>query len=162
MKITELQILHNINIRLLNRLTDFVDMVVQFSKAVSEIPFKKQEASKFKMSSGSCGFLLNDNKDCVKVEENNAGMSRLWQQHLTRLPLVTLEVAETIIAEFPNPKALLDFINKSSETEFINFVSELRVKRSALGNLDNARRLGRELAKKLLTLYGSLNPEEYL
>lgn len=160
-QLTELQILQNLNVRLLHKYTDFADMIVNFTKAVSEIPFKKQEAAKFSVT--SCGFLMNDNKDCVKVEEeNNAGMSRLWQQHLTRLPLVTLDVAEAIMSEFSCPKKLLDFKENSTDLEFVSFIADLRIKRSLFGNVDNARRIGPELAKKLLTLFGTLNPDEFL
>lgn len=161
-RLTELQILQNLNVRLLHKYTDLVDMIAHFSKAVSEIPFKRQEAAKFSVSS-CVGFLKNDNKDCVKVEEeNNAGMSRLWQQHLTRLPMVTLEVSEAIMSEFSCPKKLLEFKENSSETEFVNFIADIRVKRSLFGSLDNARRIGPELGKKLLTLFGTLNPDEFL
>lgn len=160
-RLGELQILHHLNVRLLHKYTDFVDMIVNFSKAVSEIPFKKQEAAKFSVT--SCGFLMNDNKDCVRVEEeNNAGMSRLWQQHLTRLPFVTLDVAEAIMSEFSCPKKLLDFKESSTETEFLNFIADIRVTRSLFGKFDNARRVGPELGKKLLTLFGTLNPDEFL
>lgn len=160
-RLTELQILHNLNIRLIHNYSDLVDMIVNFSKAVSEIPFKLQEAAKFSVA--SCGFLKNDNKDCVKVEEeNNAGMSRLWQQHLTRLPLVTLDVAEAIMSEFSCPQKLLDFKDSSTESEFIDFISNIKIKRSLFGTVDNARRIGPELGKKLLTLFGTLNPDEFL
>ncbi|KAL5280326.1 EME1 family protein [Megaselia abdita] len=160
-RLTELQIFEKINVRLLHTFVDFADMVVNFSKAVSEIPFKKQEAAKF--STLSCGFLMNDNKDCVRVEEeNNAGMSRLWQQHLTRLPLVTLDVAEAIMHEFSCPKKLLDFKENSTETEFVNFIADIRIKRSLYATFENARRVGPELAKKLLTLFGTINPNEFL
>lgn len=160
-RLTELQILHNLNIRLLHKYSDFTDMIVNFTKAVSEIPYKQQEAAK--LSVASCGFLKNDNKDCVKVEEeNNAGMSRLWQQHLTRLPLVTLDVAEAIMSEFSCPKKLIDFKDSCTETEFVNFIGDIRVKRSLFGTVDNARRVGPELGKKLLTLFGTINPDEFL
>lgn len=52
-------------------------------------------------------FLENDNKNCVRVD-GVAGLSRLWQQHLTRIPNVTLEVAEAIMSEYPCPKALFE------------------------------------------------------
>lgn len=49
----------------------------------------------------------NDNKDCVSVK-GTTGLSNLWQHHLIKLPLVTLETAEAIINEYPMPRLLLD------------------------------------------------------
>lgn len=36
------------------------------------------------------------------------GLSNLWQHHLIKFPLVTLEIAEAIISEYPMPKVLLE------------------------------------------------------
>jgi len=36
------------------------------------------------------------------------GLSKLWQQHLIKLPSVTLEVAEAIIKHYPTPKSLFE------------------------------------------------------
>lgn len=52
-------------------------------------------------------YVTNDNKDCVAVK-GTTGLSSLWQHHLTKLPMVALETAEAIIAEYPMPRTLLD------------------------------------------------------
>lgn len=52
-------------------------------------------------------FAANDNKDCVAVK-GTAGLSNLWQHHLTKIPMVTLEIAEAIMVEYPMPRLLLN------------------------------------------------------
>lgn len=52
-------------------------------------------------------YVTNDNKDCVAVK-GTTGLSSLWQHHLTKLPMVALETAEAIIAQYPMPRALLE------------------------------------------------------
>lgn len=52
-------------------------------------------------------YIANDNKDCVNVK-GEIGLSSLWQRHLIKIPLVTLETAEAIIKEYPKPSKLIE------------------------------------------------------
>lgn len=144
--------------------------------------YRKQQADKY---SDANLFLSNDNKDCVRVE-GTAGLSRLWQQHLTRLPLVTLETAEAIISKYPKPKQLLEVIDtqlwmiiikhfsyspfsihfsfrQAYETcdDGQNLLADLKIRRAG-GPLTTDRRIGTELSRKIYTLYNSLDPNEKL
>lgn len=65
---------------------------------------RKQEAEKLQHQNF---YVTNDNKDCVTVKGIN-GLSNLWQHHLMKFPMVTLEIAEAIISEYPMPKTLFD------------------------------------------------------
>lgn len=51
-------------------------------------------------------YVANDNKDCVQVK-GEIGLGSLWQRHLIKLPLVTLETAEAIIKKYPMPSQLI-------------------------------------------------------
>lgn len=51
-------------------------------------------------------YIANDNKDCVQVK-GEIGLSSLWQRHLIKFPLVTLETAEAIIGEYSMPSKLI-------------------------------------------------------
>lgn len=51
-------------------------------------------------------YLANDNKDCIQVK-GEAGLTNLWQRHLTKMPAITLESAEAIIANYPMPSKLI-------------------------------------------------------
>lgn len=51
-------------------------------------------------------FIRNDNKDCVQVEDD-IGLKNLWQQHLMKMPLTTLEKAQSIMEIYPTPGDLI-------------------------------------------------------
>lgn len=52
-------------------------------------------------------YLANDNKDCIQVK-GEIGLTNLWQRHLTKIPAITLESAEAIIAKYPMPSKLIE------------------------------------------------------
>ncbi|XP_004537462.1 crossover junction endonuclease EME1 [Ceratitis capitata] len=125
----------------------------RFTKAIAEAPYKQQKSETlgtFKK------FLANDKKQCVRVV-GTSGFGRLWQQHLNRLPLVTLEVAETIIAQYPCPKRLIDAFEKDAETEREK-IADLKINRGAPQPLQSDRRIGNVLSGKLHMLYNSRDP----
>lgn len=51
-------------------------------------------------------YIKNDNKDCVQVEDD-IGLKNLWQHHLTKMPLTTIDKAQSIIQEYPMPNNLI-------------------------------------------------------
>lgn len=155
MALTELQIVDNCCHRILETAENLAATVAQFTKAIAEIPFKKQEQEKF---SDVNLYLSNDNKDCVRVD-GTAGLSRLWQQHLTRLPLVTLETTEAIINKYSKPSLLFEAYNNSINGADI--LADLKIRRAG-GPCTAERRVGIELSRKIHTLYTSLNPDEVL
>lgn len=131
---------------------EIINQLKRLTKAVAEVPFKKQKSeilSTFKK------FLANDKKQCVRVQ-GKSGFGRLWQQHLNRLPLVTLEVAETIIDRYPCPKKLNDDFKSNSEA--VREVADLKIKRSGPVALQTDRRIGNVLSSKLYMLYNSRDP----
>lgn len=137
-------------------LQELLEELRRLTKAVAEKLYKKQ----LQDTVGSCRkYLLNDNKNCVRVEGSN-GLSRLWQQHLNRLPLLTLNVANTIMEEYSCPKQLIDDFRNAGE-ETIDKISNLKVQRGCLPNgmeQTNCRRIGKVMAKKLYTLYTATDP----
>ncbi|XP_055848643.1 crossover junction endonuclease EME1 [Episyrphus balteatus] len=150
----ELQILYECSVLFVNNSQGLAELLGRFTKAVAEIPYRKQKSS---VAASSSQYLLNDNKDCVRVEGTN-GLSRLWQQHLNRLPLVTLDVAQSIQNKYPCPKKLLEeFDNPDGQTSLAN----LKISRGAVP-LASERRIGDVLSKKLYALYNSLDPNEIL
>lgn len=150
----ELQILYECSTLFVSNPQELGDLIGRFHKAVAEIPYRNQKSS---VASCSSQYLLNDNKDCVRVVGSN-GLGRLWQQHLNRLPLVTLDVAQTIKNKYPCPKALLEEFKKpDGEASLAN----LKISRGSVA-LASERRIGDVLSKKLKTLYTSLDPNEVL
>lgn len=110
-------------------------------------------------------YFANDNKDSVKVQDHtrkdssNPGLSRLWQQHLLKLPFITLETAEAILSVYPMPKDLLDAFKSSPSPETL--LRDIPVRRGG-GPLTTNRRLGPEMSRKLFQFYHSLDPSEML
>lgn len=149
----ELQILHQLNIMQVDPGSkELVQQLKRLTKAIAEVPYKKQKSEilgTFKK------FLANDKKQCVRVEGTN-GFGRLWQQHLNRLPLVTLEVAETIIDKYSCPKKLLDDLKTNPDA--VKEISDLKIKRSGPVALQTDRRIGNVLSYKLYMLYNSKDP----
>ncbi|XP_013098154.1 uncharacterized protein LOC106081028 [Stomoxys calcitrans] len=149
----ELQVMHQLHILQINSsMKGLVEELKRLTKAIAEAPYKQQKnetLASFKK------FLANDKKQCVRVEGTN-GFGRLWQQHLNRLPLVTLEVAETIIERFPCPKLLIEDLKNNSEA--VKQIGDLKIKRSGPKVLQVDRRIGNVLAYKLYMLYNCTDP----
>lgn len=152
--LTELQLLNNVSHRLLETAADFGLTVSQFSKSIAEEPFKAQHNEKYNQEEF---FILNDNRDCVKVQDTN-GLTRLWQQHLIKLPLATLETAEAIIKEYPLPQYLLEAYEKC-DGDREGMLSDIPVRRRAEGPLSNVRKIGPEMSRKIYNLYQNCDPE---
>lgn len=121
-------------------------------------------------------YLTNDNKDCVAVK-GTTGLSSLWQHHLTKLPMVALETAEAIIAQYPMPRALLEvwqwhYLYSATGFDFYDHIfqaydnnpnghdllANIPVRRAG-GPLTSVRKIGPELSKKLHALYTKTDPD---
>lgn len=100
-------------------------------------------------------YFANDNKDCVKVVDK-VGLSRLWQQHLLKLPFITLETAEAIMSVYPMPQNLLTAFKTCSSPEAL--LRDIPIRRGG-GPLATNRRLGPEMSRKIYEFYNSLDPK---
>ncbi|XP_017079284.1 crossover junction endonuclease EME1 [Drosophila eugracilis] len=151
----EMQLLQELHIEQMNRPEshDLVAMLKRYTKAIAEAPYKKQRNETLNCFKK---YLANDKKQCVRVDQGN-GYGRLWQQHLNRLPLVTLEVAESIIAQYPCPKKLVEHF--SNDPTAVQSLSDLKIKRcNGPLPLHTERRIGNVLSNKLYTLYNAKDP----
>ncbi|EDW01146.1 crossover junction endonuclease EME1 [Drosophila grimshawi] len=155
----ELQLLQQLHVEQLGQPlgAQLLALLQRYTKAIAESPYKQQRHAilgSFKK------YLANDNKQCVRVEQGN-GYGRLWQQHLNRLPLVTLEVAESIIAQYPCPKRMLDHF--ATDSQAVQTLADLRIKRNnGAQPLQTERRIGNVLSNKLYTLYNSRDPNQLI
>lgn len=103
-------------------------------------------------------YFANDNKDSVKVV-GTAGLGRLWQQHLIKLPMITLETAEAIMSVYPMPKDLFDAYKTASDPE--NLLRDIQTRRGAGALLSN-RRIGPEMSRKIYDFYHVTDPHHVL
>ncbi|KAH8253619.1 hypothetical protein KR032_006272 [Drosophila birchii] len=151
----EMQLLQELHVEQLSRpeSQELLALIQRYTKAIAEAPYKKQRSETmgcFKK------YVANDKKQCVRVDQGN-GYGRLWQQHLNRLPQVTLEVAESIIAQYPCPKKLLDHF--SSDPTSVQTLADLKIKRcNGPQPMHTERRIGNVLSNKLHTLYNARDP----
>nr|XP_049698861.1 crossover junction endonuclease EME1 [Helicoverpa armigera] len=119
--------------------------IVQFTKAIAEAPFKKakrlcDEQAEF--------YMRGDNKKCVAVDKDGAGMGRLWQQMIAILPQSSLEVSRALCAKYKTPLELFEELSKDKIEE----VADIGVSRAAVAG-SKSRRIGPEFARKLHTLF---------
>ncbi|XP_037950174.1 crossover junction endonuclease EME1 [Teleopsis dalmanni] len=149
----EMQIMHSLNVtEIPAKMAELVALLRRFTKSIAEAPYKQQKSETL---GGFKKYLANDKKQCVRVVGTN-GFGRLWQQHLNRLPLVTLEIAESIISQYSCPKKLLEeYENNPNATDVI---AELRISRGGPQPLQTDRRIGNVLSKKLHTIYNTRDP----
>lgn len=148
--LTEIQLLQNCSHRMLESAEEVASTICQFAKSIAEEPFKRQKMDRFEKETF---FLGNDSKDCVKIQ-NGIGLSRLWQQQLTKLPMVTLEVAEAITIKYPMPAMLIQGLRESNMPE--RLLEDLPIRRS--GNATTQRRIGPELSRKVYNLFLNSDP----
>uniref|UniRef100_A0A2A4K6X0 ERCC4 domain-containing protein n=1 Tax=Heliothis virescens TaxID=7102 RepID=A0A2A4K6X0_HELVI len=119
--------------------------IVQFTKAIAEAPFKKakricDEQAEF--------YMRGDNKKCVAVDKDGAGMGRLWQQMIAILPQSSLEVSRALCAKYKTPLDLYEVLSADNIEE----VADIGVSRAAVAG-SKSRRIGPEFARKLHTLF---------
>lgn len=149
--LTEIQLLADVCHRLLETGEEVATVIQQYTKSIAENPYKQQKADKYERENF---YLGNDSKDCVRVQ-NGIGLSRLWQQQLIKLPNVTLEIAEAIIAKYPMPCLLIQALEKADNPE--ELIADLQIRRAG-GPLTTSRRIGPELSRKVCNLFMNENP----
>lgn len=149
--LTETQLMADVCHRLLETGEEVATIIQQYTKSIAENPYKQQKADKHEKENF---YLGNDSKDCVRVQ-NSIGFSRLWQQQLIKLPNVTLEIAEAIIAKYPMPSLLVKALEEADIPE--ELLTDLNIRRAG-GPLATSRRIGPELSRKVCNLFMNENP----
>lgn len=103
--LTEIQIAAKCSSRLIENAQDLALTVCQYTKSISEIPYKLQkrgnQESKFDW------YVMGDNKNTVRVNKDGNGLKRLWQQQLCQFNLSSLETSEAICMVYPSPVQLV-------------------------------------------------------
>lgn len=158
--LTELQLMCSCCYRLIDTPQDLGNMISQFTKAIAQAPYKLEKQEKYGQSEW---YMSGDNKDCVRVDKDGNGLKRLWQQHLTSLPLVRIETAEAITNKYPTYEDLRQAYENcmDDDGERERMLQDLPIRRAA-GPLTNVRRIGPELSRKISVLYNSSDPDALL
>jgi crossover junction endonuclease EME1 len=105
MCLTEIQIIAKCSNRLIENPQDLGLMIYQYTKSISEIPYKLQK--KENQQSKFDWYVMGDNRNTVHVDKDGNGLKRLWQQQLCQFNLSSLETAEAICTVYSSPAQLI-------------------------------------------------------
>ncbi|XP_072934107.1 crossover junction endonuclease EME1 [Epargyreus clarus] len=148
MAITDLLVTANCDTVKVETPNELALTVVHFTKAIAEAPHKQ---AKRQCDEQAQFYMRGDNKNCVAVNKNGAGLSKLWQQMLAVLPMSSLERSRALCARYNSPKRLYEELHTPSG---VATIADIGVARSAVpGSV--ARRTGTEFARKLAILFTS-------
>ncbi|XP_011690538.1 PREDICTED: crossover junction endonuclease EME1 [Wasmannia auropunctata] len=159
MCLAEIQIVAKCSSRLVESAQELALMVCQYTKSISEIPYKLQKRGsredKFDW------YVMGDNKNTVRVDKDGNGLKRLWQQQLCQFNLSSLETSEAICTVYPSPMQLVRAYRKCTPDEGMNLLKDISIRRAA-GPLTAARKVGPELSKKVYVMFTSQNGDALL
>lgn len=159
MCLTEVQIVAKCSGRLIENAQDLGLMVYQYTKSISEIPYKLQkkesQVDKFDW------YVMGDNKNTVRVDKDGNGLKRLWQQQLCQFNLSSLETSEAICTVYPSPMQLIKAYRNCTPDEGMNLLKDIPIRR-AVGPLTAVRKIGPELSKKMYVMFTSQNGDALL
>uniref|UniRef100_A0A0P6JSN9 Putative crossover junction endonuclease eme1 n=1 Tax=Aedes aegypti TaxID=7159 RepID=A0A0P6JSN9_AEDAE len=152
--LTEVQLFADCSHQLIESAEEVGNFVAQLGKSLAELPYKQQQNEKYNQEQL---YLGNEKKGCVRVE-GSAGLHQLYQNQLVKIPSVTLEIAEAIIAEYPTLSKLIEGFRMNGPS----LLATIPIRRAGGPITSSVRRIGPELSKKLCTIYSSLDPKQKL
>ncbi|XP_020289793.1 crossover junction endonuclease EME1 [Pseudomyrmex gracilis] len=156
--LTEIQLNLRCNSRSIENAQDLALMVYQYTKSISEIPYKSRKESQ---ENKFDWYATGDNRNTVRVDRNGNGLKRLWQQQLCQFNLCGLEIAEAICAVYPSPARLFKAYENCTPEEGMNLLKDIPIRRAA-GPLTAVRKVGPELSKKIYIMFTSENGDNPL
>ncbi|XP_055625384.1 crossover junction endonuclease EME1 [Toxorhynchites rutilus septentrionalis] len=151
--LTEIQVFHRCSYQLLETAEEVANFVAQLGKSLAELPYKQQQYDKYSQEQS---YLGNEKKGCVRVE-GTAGLQQLYQNQLTKIPSVTLEVAEAIINVYPSLSSLINAFRFASDGP--NLLADIPIRRAGGPITASIRRIGPELSKKIHLIYSATDPK---
>ncbi|CAH2052583.1 unnamed protein product, partial [Iphiclides podalirius] len=146
MAITDLLVSTGCDTVLVNQGNELALLIVQSTKAIAEAPYKR---SRHEFDDQVDFYMRGDNKKCVAVDKDGNGLSNLWQQMISVLPLCSLETSRALCSNYKTPLALYETL---LSVDGVQTIANLGVTRSAVPG-SRARRIGPEFARKLHTLF---------
>ncbi|XP_071055446.1 crossover junction endonuclease EME1 isoform X2 [Onthophagus taurus] len=158
MALTELQLANNCCYRNLNSSQDLIDLVLQYTKSIVQLPEKLEKSNKYKDYDFN---ILKVKKDSVSVDKDGNGLQRLWQHQLTMFEMARLETAEAIVGKFPTPSALYEACKDLSKDEGHKLIEEIPIRRAA-GPHISTKKVGPKLSSKVYTFFNSINGDDVL
>ncbi|KAK2178178.1 hypothetical protein NP493_556g00062 [Ridgeia piscesae] len=147
----DLQMRCQCNVKLLETDAELGKMILHYTRAVAETPFKKDRLK-------TCFSFHIDKKGCVKVDKEGQGLATVWRQQLQQFKNVSADMANAIVAEYPSPWLLYQAY-KMCPTEKCaeELLQDILVRRGA-GVLSTSRRIGKELSRRVHQLLTATDP----
>ncbi|EFN82754.1 crossover junction endonuclease EME1 [Harpegnathos saltator] len=159
MCLTEAQIVMKCSSRLIENVQDLALMIYQYTKSISEVPYKLQK--KENLENKFDWYVMGDNRNTVRVNKNGNGLKRLWQQQLSQFNLSSLEIAEAICTVYSSPAKLIKAYRNCTPEEGMNLLKDIPIRRAA-GPLTAVRKVGPELSKKMYVMFTSQDGDALL
>ncbi|XP_011504232.1 PREDICTED: crossover junction endonuclease EME1-like [Ceratosolen solmsi marchali] len=156
--LVEIQLIHNINSRLIENQDEMILWIHQYTKSLTRLPSKIEKRSE--LSKIDC-YINCDNRDTVKVDKDGNGLKRLWQQQLCQFTLMSLETSEAISSIYKSPLHLIETYKNCSQAEGEALLKDIPIRRAA-GPLTSVRKIGPELSKKIFIMFTSIDGETLL
>ncbi|KAJ8712656.1 hypothetical protein PYW08_007960 [Mythimna loreyi] len=153
--ITDLLVTAEVDTVIVNTASELALTIMQFTKAIAEAPIKKAKRA---CDEQAAFYMRGDNKNCIAVDKDGAGVARLWQQMLAVLPHSSLDTARAICAQYKSPLQLYESLQSSDS---ITKLADIGVSRAAVSGA-RARRVGPEFARKLHTLFTATDGEQLI
>jgi len=146
-----------LSVRMCETMMDFSRLIMSFTKAMAEAPFKKGPTSALQFST-----VQSQNKASFKVCDDGHGILEVWNQQLQQFYGVRNDTSQAITQVYPTPLSLMRAYQQTDDLKQAqNLCADIPVRRGA-GVLQTTRRIGPDLSKKLHKLFTSLDGDESL
>lgn len=149
--IIEVQLQADVNFKLLDKLSQFVDLLSMYTKAIAEAPLKRERHQQ----QGFSWYADADSSCPVRIAKDGTGLINLWQQQICQFQNVGKEVAQAIAAEYPSPMRLMEAYRKCTTQQQAEKLLQDIVVRRGFGPLSTTRRIGPELSYKIYLFFTS-------
>ncbi|XP_019862746.1 PREDICTED: crossover junction endonuclease EME1-like [Amphimedon queenslandica] len=137
-----LQLETGCSVRLCNSPELVADIIITYTKALADRPFKKEDSFSFHGDLGP-----GATRKALKEAGDKTGL--IWQHQLLQYPGVSTPVASAIITKYPSPSHLLKaYGNCSSQKEAESLLEDIQVRRGA-GVIASTRRVGASISKRI-------------
>ncbi|XP_076804003.1 structure-specific endonuclease subunit EME1-like isoform X2 [Clavelina lepadiformis] len=144
--LVQTQLTSLVNVHFVENQDEFVTLIQQCTKAIAETPYKCMKRK---------NMMFINEKSSVKVDSHTGeGSRKVWRQMLMELHNVSPEMASAIVNGFPSLNQLLSAYQQLTPSEGENLLSEVIVRRG-VGSLENRRKIGPELSRRIYRMYTS-------
>lgn len=147
----EVQLQAVVNFKLLDKISQFVDLLSMYTKAIAEAPLKRERHQQ----QGFSWYADADSSCPVRIAKDGTGLISLWQQQICQFQNVGKEVAQAIAAEYPSPMRLMEAYRKCTTKQQAEKLLQDIVVRRGFGPLGTTRRIGPELSYKIYLFFTS-------